>query len=43
MQRETIGQHAGKSEKAAESTLTRARAAFARVFELLAKKRGGLE
>lgn len=32
-----------KSTKAAESTLTRARVAFARVFELLAKKRGGLE
>lgn len=30
-----------KSVKAAESTLTRARTAFARVFELLAKKRGG--
>jgi RNA polymerase sigma-70 factor (ECF subfamily) len=33
----------GKSPKATESTLTRARVAFARVFELLAKKRGGLE
>ncbi|MBK7643880.1 MAG: sigma-70 family RNA polymerase sigma factor [Planctomycetes bacterium] len=32
-----------KSAKAAESTLTRARVAFARVFELLAKRRGGLE
>lgn len=32
-----------KSPKATESTLTRARTAFARVFELLAKKRGGLE
>lgn len=31
-----------KSPKAAESTLTRARVAFARVFELLAKKRGGI-
>lgn len=30
-----------KSEKAAESTLTRARLAFAKVFELLARKRGG--
>lgn len=32
----------GKSVKATESTLTRARTAFARVFELVAKKRGGL-
>lgn len=32
----------GKSAKAAESNLTRARIAFARVFELLAKRRGGL-
>jgi RNA polymerase sigma-70 factor (ECF subfamily) len=32
----------GKSEKATESTLTRARLAFANVFELLAKRRGGL-
>jgi RNA polymerase sigma-70 factor (ECF subfamily) len=32
---------AGQSEKAAESMLHRARVAFARVFELLAKKRGG--
>jgi RNA polymerase sigma-70 factor (ECF subfamily) len=32
----------GKSEKASESTLTRARTAFARVFELLARRRGGL-
>jgi RNA polymerase sigma-70 factor (ECF subfamily) len=32
----------GKSSKAAESTLTRARVAFARVFALLAKRRGGL-
>lgn len=37
-----IAGRVGKSEKAAESTLTRARVAFARVFELLAKKRGGL-
>ena len=37
-----IAGRAGKSEKATESTLTRARAAFARIFELLAKKRGGL-
>ena len=37
-----IARAAGKSEKAAESMLTRARVAFARVFELLAKKRGGL-
>src|SRR4029453_3682012 len=33
----------GKGEKAVESVLTRARTAFARVFELLAKSRGGLE
>ncbi len=32
----------GKSEKAAESMLTRARLAFADVFELLARKRGEL-
>jgi len=37
-----IAARAGKSEKAAESTLTRARVAFARVFELLARRRGGL-
>jgi RNA polymerase sigma-70 factor (ECF subfamily) len=37
-----IAAGAGKSAKAAESTLTRARVAFARVFELLAKRRGGL-
>lgn len=40
---EELARRAGKSEKAAESTLTRARSAFARVFELLAKRRGGLE
>jgi RNA polymerase sigma-70 factor (ECF subfamily) len=34
---------AGKGSKATESTLTRARLAFARVFELLAKRRGGFE
>jgi len=33
----------GKSEKATESLLTRARLAFANVFELLSKKRGGLD
>lgn len=33
----------GRSPKAAESMLTRARTAFAGVFTLLAKKRGGLE
>lgn len=38
-----IAEREKKSAKATESTLTRARAAFARVFELLAKKRGGLE
>ena len=32
----------GKSEKAAESTLQRARLAFSRIFTLLAKKRGGI-
>jgi len=35
-----IGSNAGKSEKAAESTLHRARLAFSRVFQLLAKNRG---
>lgn len=38
-----IAERENKSAKATESTLTRARVAFARVFELLAKKRGGLE
>ena len=33
----------GKTEKATESVLTRARNAFARVFELYAKRRGGIE
>lgn len=37
-----IAGRAGKSAKATESTLTRARIAFARVFELLAKRRGGV-
>lgn len=32
----------GKGEKATESVLHRARVAFARVFELIARKRGGL-
>ena len=32
----------GKSVKATESLLTRSRTAFAKVFELLAKRRGGL-
>ena len=32
----------GKGTKATESTLHRARLAFARVFELLAKRRGGI-
>jgi DNA-directed RNA polymerase specialized sigma24 family protein len=36
-----IAQDVGRSEKAAESLLTRARAAFGEVFELLARKRGG--
>ena len=37
-----IGAGLAKSEKATESMLTRARLAFAGVFELLAKRRGGL-
>jgi RNA polymerase sigma-70 factor (ECF subfamily) len=37
-----IAAQGGKSAKATESTLTRARLSFARVFELLAKKRGGI-
>ncbi|MCY2961712.1 MAG: sigma-70 family RNA polymerase sigma factor [Planctomycetota bacterium] len=37
-----IARSTGRSEKAAESLLTRSRTAFARVFELLARKRGGL-
>jgi len=37
-----IGARTGKSSKSAESTLHRARLAFARVFELVTKKRGGL-
>lgn len=37
-----IAERHAKTEKATESTLTRARVAFARVFELLAKKRGGV-
>jgi len=36
-----IAARAGKGEKACESTLHRARAAFGRVFTLLASKRGG--
>jgi hypothetical protein len=32
----------GRSEKAVESLLVRARTAFARIFELIAKRRGGL-
>jgi RNA polymerase sigma-70 factor (ECF subfamily) len=38
-----IAKGRGKGDKAIESLLTRARSAFARVFELLAKKRGGLD
>jgi RNA polymerase sigma-70 factor (ECF subfamily) len=38
-----IAKRRGKGEKAIESLLTRARSAFARVFELLAKKRGDLD
>jgi len=37
-----IAARSGKGVKAAESTLHRARLAFARVFELVTKKRGGL-
>lgn len=37
-----IAASSGRSAKAAESNLTRARVAFARVFELLARKRGGV-
>jgi RNA polymerase sigma-70 factor (ECF subfamily) len=37
-----IARATGRSAKAAESGLTRARVAFSRVFELLAKKRGGV-
>ncbi len=40
---EAVAQRVGRSTKAAESLLTRARIAFAGVFALLAKKRGGLE
>jgi len=40
---EQLAQRVQKSPKAAESTLTRARGAFARVFELLARRRGGAE
>jgi RNA polymerase sigma factor (sigma-70 family) len=36
-----IAARRGRSEKAAESTLHRARIAFGRIFTLLAKKRGG--
>jgi len=38
-----IGAHKGKSEKAAESTLHRARLAFSRIFQVLAKGRGGAD
>lgn len=37
-----IASERGSSTKAAESLLARARTAFARVFELVAKRRGGL-
>ncbi len=36
-----IAAHDGRSAKAAESLLTRARVAFARVFEVVARRRGG--
>ena len=38
-----VAARGGRSTKAAESLLTRARTAFAGIFTLLAKKRGGLE
>ncbi len=37
-----LSQRSGKSEKAQESTLTRARLAFSRIFKVLAKDRGDL-
>ena len=37
-----IAARRGKGMKAAESTLHRARLAFAKVFQLLASRRGGL-
>lgn len=40
---EEIARGVGKGLKATESALHRARLAFARVFELLSKRRGGLE
>jgi len=40
---EELADRAGKSASAADSTLTRARTAFARIFELLAKRRGGAD
>ncbi len=38
-----IAEQLGKGEKAAESTLQRARVAFGKVFTLLSAKRGGLD
>ncbi len=38
-----VGESVGRSTKAAESLLTRARVSFAGVFTLLAKRRGGLD
>src|SRR5262249_14413031 len=38
-----IAKGRAKGDKAIESLLTRARIAFARVFEVLARKRGGLD
>ena len=37
-----MARRAGKGVKACESTLHRARLAFAKVFELVTRKRGGL-
>ena len=38
-----IAARGGHGDKATESTLARARTAFARIFQLLAQRRGGLE
>jgi len=38
-----MADRAGKGDKAMESTLHRARLAFSRVFQLLARRRGGLD
>ncbi len=38
-----IAERRGKGSKAAESTLQRARIAFSRIFQLLTRRRGGME